>query len=68
LWWKDEGEDGREIETEKGTWCVVAMGTMQSAEDAISRNTFGKAALTALVAVFEEIVQAVKDAVAELDM
>jgi hypothetical protein len=44
------------------------MGTMQSAEDTISRNTFGKAALTFALAVFEEIVQAVMDAVAEPDM
>ena len=56
---------GRQTQ-KKESGVVVAMGTMQSAEDAISRNTFGKAALTfTLLAVFEEIVQAVKDAVAE---
>jgi hypothetical protein len=46
--WKQKMERGVE----------VAMVTMQSAEDATSRNTSGKAALTVLT-VFEVIVQAV---------
>jgi hypothetical protein len=40
------------------------MVTMQSAEDAISRHASGKTALT-LLAVFEVIVQVVKDTVDE---